>query len=123
MKTVENPYIENVYVFTVLNGKETHLRPRQWASPSACAAVLQELHDKAPDAGPYYIKYEYTGNGWNRVLLGNGSANKPETDIEVKQASVYRFNSEIAHNAGEIYNALTNGYTYPLDEFRAEAAQ
>jgi len=118
MQPIEKPYITDGYVYTLYNKRSTPLKPRQYATLPATLAVLRELQNEVPDAGPFELVSLYTGNAWNKVLYGTGT---PETDLPLKQYSVRIFGSETLHNAGEIYHALANGYTYPLDEFRAEA--
>lgn len=118
MQKLDNPFITDAYVYTVYNQKITPLRARQYATLPATMAVLRELQDSVPDAGPFEVVSAYTGNTWNKVLHGPG---KPDVDLPLKQYSIRIFGSDTLHNAGELYNALANGYTYPLDEFRAEA--
>ena len=118
MQPIDKPYITDGYVYTVYNKRITPLKPQQYATLPATFAVLTELQKELPEIGPFEMVRVYTGNAWNKVLYGTGT---PENDLPLKQYSVRIFGSETLHNAGEIYHALTNGYTYPLDEFRAEA--
>lgn len=114
----QSPYVTNGYVYTVYNHKKTPLRPRQYATLRTAKTVQELLQNKLPDAGPYQIVSTYAGDSYNLVLQGEGNI---EADAKLLQYSIRRFDSDVLHNAGEIYNALTNGYTYPLDEFRSEA--
>jgi len=127
MTPIENPYEKDVFVYQRSTKRAQPLQSRQYATVKTASAVIVELDSRIPEAGPFYFKREYTGNMKNEVLQGNiedpegEKLGRPAHPID--QVSIYRFGTypAVAHNAGEIYNALTNGYTYPLDEFRAEA--
>ena len=118
MQKIDNPFITDAYVYTVYNQKRTPLNAIQYATVPAAMAVLRELQDQVPDAGPFQLVSEDSGNPWNKVLHGTSG---PDKDLPLGQLSIRRYNSQTLHNVGLMYSALSAGYTFPLDEFRAEA--
>ena len=121
MTTIDTPFVIDGYGYNTFQPDKisTFNNVHEFATKAAAIAVVREIQSHIPEIGVLEICAEYAGNFCNVQRHGNRKDKEKDPLLEV--LSIRRQGSPFLHNAGEIYNALTNGYTYPLDEFRAEA--
>ena len=120
MKPVENPFITNAYGYSTMQPEKisTFNNAHEFATKAAANAVVRELQTQIPDIGVLEIVDQYQGNFCN--VQKYGDRKHIESDPALMVLSIRRQGTPFLHNAGEIYNQLSKGYTSILDELRGE---